>query len=257
MLNNQGVDAYWTGDWELAARLLAAGRDMRRELGDVALTAESELNLAELWSDQGRWGDAEPLLIDALAIFRAAPRPEGVGLATSDLGRLAARGGDVERAAALLADARARLQSIGAAGLAYEVGVREAERLVLAAQPDEALAAVAEMRALGRDVHASHFYTSALARTEGWAAAQRGEPARSRAAFAEALRLARESGLRYDEVVTLDAIAHVAGDDDEDGRLAPAALLELGIVALARPPLEQSSVSRTTGVGAGPSRVIA
>ena len=247
VLNNQGVDAYWTGDWENAAQLLAAGRDMRRELGDVALTAESELNLAELWSDQGRWADAEPLLIDALAIFRAAPRPEGIGLATSDLGRLAARGGDFERAGALLADARVRLQSIGAAGLAYEVGVREAERLVLASQPDAALAAVAEMRALARDVNASHFYTSALARTEGWAAAQRGEPARARGAFAEALRLARESGLRYDEVVTLDAIAHVAGDDDEDGRLAPATLRELGIVALARPPLAEQSHASPTG----------
>ena len=118
VLNNQGVDAYWTGDWQRAERLLQSGRAMRRELGDVALTAESELNLAELWSDQGRWEEAQPLLADALAIFRAAPRPEGIGLATSDLGRLAARRGDVERAA------RAARRRAGAPGEHRRGGTR-------------------------------------------------------------------------------------------------------------------------------------
>jgi len=252
VLNNQGIDAYWTGDWQRAEQLLQAARSMRRELGDVALMAESELNLAELWSDQGHWEEAEQLLAFALAIFRAAPRPEGIGLATSDLGRLAARRGDLDRARALLAEAQARLESIGAAGLAYEVGVREAERLVLASQPDAALRAVAALRTRGREVPASHFYRSALARTEGWAAAQRGERERASGAFGEALALARTSGLRYDEVVTLDAIAHVTvgtGHTGAEARAAPAALRELGIVALARPPLDHFGVRRTTGDG--------
>ena len=238
VLNNQGIDAYWAGAWTRASALLEQARAMRVELGDVALTAETELNLAELRSDQGHWEEAEALLTDALAIFRAAPRPEGVGLALSDLGRLAARRGDVALAATRLAEARDVLETINAAALAYEVGVREAERLVLADRPHEAIAAIGAMRERAPSVAASHFYVCALTRSEGWATALLGDLAGARRLLERALANARESNSRYEEAVTLDALAAVdAAAGSRTGPDAVAALADLGVVALARPAL--------------------
>jgi tetratricopeptide (TPR) repeat protein len=241
VLNNLGVDAYWVGEWIAASEYLERAASLRREMGDVVFAAESELNLAELWSDQGRWADAEPLLRDALSIFRAAPRPEGIGLALSDLGRLAARTGDHAAATRLLDEALDQLDRIGADGLAYECRVRQAESAMLAGDPAAALAAVAAAEALAPKVDASHFYGATVERTRGWALAMQGHIDESLAAFDRALAHATELGSGYEEEVARDGaqtVAEHAGTADRNRRdEIDAALNALGVVALARPAL--------------------
>ena len=70
------------------------------------MAAVSAINIAEILSDQGRLVEAQPLLSDALAVWRASGAPTSIAFARSYLGRVAARAGRHDEALALYAQAR-------------------------------------------------------------------------------------------------------------------------------------------------------
>jgi class 3 adenylate cyclase/tetratricopeptide (TPR) repeat protein len=241
VLNNLGVTAYFAGRWDEALALYERSRRAREEAGDVVRLGEAANNSAEILSDQGHIEEAEALLQSALRLWRAAAYPIGIGLATSNLGRAAARGGDIGRAGDLLARARERLEAIGAGSLALEAQARDAERLVLAARPAEALDVLrlARPRAASRD--GAPVLLAMLDRLSGYALAQAGDLEAALRSLEDSLAVAVAAGATYEEAQTLEALARVAplAGSEADGRGERAAALfgRLGVVRTWAPPL--------------------
>jgi tetratricopeptide (TPR) repeat protein len=229
VLNNSAIDHYLVGEWEACARLLERSRQIRKDLGDVVLTAESELNLGELRSDQGHFEEAEGLLRDALAIFRAAPRPEGIGMATSNLGRLAARRGRTDEGVALLREARELFERIGAGALALEAEVREAEALSLGGRAVDALQAAEATIARAESLPEGRFYLATVERAAARATADLGDRDGARRRFSRALDLAREQGSPYDEALALRGLGALEADPKAEAR-AREVLRDLGVI---------------------------
>jgi hypothetical protein len=77
-------------------------------------------------------------------VWAAAGYEIGVALATSNLGRAAARAGRHDEALALLEEAVERFERIGAEGYVDETHARVAECLVLAGRPSDAVSVAEE-----------------------------------------------------------------------------------------------------------------
>lgn len=230
VLVNLGVDAYYEGRWDDALDLYRRSREAYERVGAAVLAASTSNNVGEILSDQGHLEQAKREFQGALGVWQLAGYSIGVGIATSNLGRAAARSGDLDSAALLLAQARTELTRIGADSLAIEAEGREAERLVLVPAPAEALAVASGARARADQPVQRAF----LDRTIGWALAQQGQVAEAVAKLEESLEAAVSSGTRYEEALTRLALARITSADDE---AASAILASLGVVAVPSPPL--------------------
>ncbi|MGH2512232.1 MAG: ATP-binding protein, partial [Candidatus Limnocylindrales bacterium] len=184
VLNNLGIEAYFEGRWDDALALYARSKEAKSRAGDIANAATQSNNEAEILSDQGRLAEAEALLADALRVWRAAGYEIGIALATSNLGRAAARLGRHEAGLEFLAEATARFDRIGAQGYVDEAQARLAEALVLAGRGVEAEAVGRATLARVRREATISVLGAQLERTLGWAALQRGEPESAAARFA-------------------------------------------------------------------------
>ena len=101
--------------------------------------ARSQNNVGEILSDQGKLEEAEALFVEAQRVWRAANYPVGIALATSNLGRVAARGRRFEQALELLVEALGAFEALGSEALARETEARMAECFVLAGGHQDAL----------------------------------------------------------------------------------------------------------------------
>ena len=144
VLNNLGIEAYFEGRWDDALDLYRRSRDAKSRAGDIANAATQSNNEAEILSDQGHLVGADALLRDALRVWSAAGYTIGVALATSNLGRVAARAGRHDEALKLLEEAARLFARIKAGGYVDETRARVAECLALAARSDEARAVASE-----------------------------------------------------------------------------------------------------------------
>jgi class 3 adenylate cyclase/tetratricopeptide (TPR) repeat protein len=241
VLNNAGVTAYFGGRWDEALDLYERSRRAREQAGDVVRLGEAANNSAEILSDQGHLDEARALLESALRLWRAASYPIGIGLATSNLGRAAARGGDTEAAGRLLAGAVERLEAIGAGGLALEARARDAERLVLAARPQEALAVVEALHPHADSPDGTPVLRAMLDRLAGYALAQAGDPAGALVALEASLATATAAGATYEAAQTYEALARIvprAGADAGDHAARAQVLFAgLGVARTWAPPL--------------------
>jgi tetratricopeptide (TPR) repeat protein len=143
VLNNLGIAAYYEGRWDETIAYYRRCRAVAQQAGDVVYAAIATNNEAEVLSDQGRLDEARPLFDDALRAFRASKWRFGVPLVNANLGRLAARAGQVDQALVLLDDAIAECRELGSE--TAETRGRLAERHVFAGDYREAQAVTAEL----------------------------------------------------------------------------------------------------------------
>jgi len=141
-LNQLGIRAYFEGRWDVAVDFYRESKLACDRAGDQFTGAVEMGNMAEVLSDQGRLSEAEPLLRDALHVWRAASAPSFIAFGKSQLGRLAARSGRFEEALALLGSARDDYVRDGEHAEVLETDARLAECLVLQQEFSAALAAV-------------------------------------------------------------------------------------------------------------------
>ena len=113
--------------------------ELSERAGDVVNVARAQNNEGEIVSDQGKLEEAEALFLEARRVWRAARYPVGIALATSNLGRVAARATRFDEALELLAEALVLFESLGSEALVHETEARRAECLVLAGRFQEAL----------------------------------------------------------------------------------------------------------------------
>lgn len=213
VLNNLAIDVYYQGRWDEGADRYRRARDAAATAGDVVLTATIDNNLAEILSDQGRLDEAEALFGSALTIWRAARYRVGVAFATSNLGRLAARRGDLAAGAELLDRAYAEFTEMGATALATDTEVRRIE--VAIAGGDVGAARERAERMLddlgtGGDAEMSRI---TLLRLIGHACALDGDHARAAAQFRAAIDAGERVDARYEVALARLALGEL-GDAD-------------------------------------------
>ena len=97
-------------------------------------------NLAEVFSLQGRYDEADDLFEFAKRTWEDAGSPFGVAFVTANLALVQARSGQSRMGLAMLGSARFLSQELGASALALEMDVRRIECLILDGQVDLALA---------------------------------------------------------------------------------------------------------------------
>ena len=153
VLNNIGVRAYFTGDWDLAADRYEASRRLRQEAGDVVGEGILANNLAEVLSFQGHYQRAETLLVQARTRMGRAGYRVGAAYAATNLAMVLARSGSADAGIELLDEAERDFDEIGASALALEVQIRRVEAFLLT---DDAAGAVTCAAALREHLQSEH-----------------------------------------------------------------------------------------------------
>jgi class 3 adenylate cyclase/tetratricopeptide (TPR) repeat protein len=237
VLNNLGVEAYFEGRWDEALALYARSKDAKSRAGDVAKAATQSNNEAEILSDQGHYNAAEELLGDALRVWRAAGYEIGIGLATSNLGRVAARAGRHDAGLAMLGEAVERFERIKAGGYVDETRARLAESLALAGRPVEAEAVARETLERVRRAADTSILECQLERVAGWSAIGLGDPQAARAHLEASLRIARALGASFEVATTLRSfqLLNAPGDFRTEAE-ADTILAGLGVIVVPLPP---------------------
>ena len=241
VLNNLGIDAYFEGRWDDALELYARSKAAKSRAGLVANVATQSNNEAEILSDQGRFAEAEVLLRDALRIWGAARYELGIALATSNLGRVAARAGRHDDGLALLEDAAERFGRIGARGYVDETRARIAECLALAGRTSDAQAVAVETLARVRHEAATSVLEAQLERTLGWCALQRGDEEAARVHLDASVLAARALKAEFEVALTLRAWIAIrsvpAKERVQAAQEAASILAGLGVSTVAEPRL--------------------
>ena len=104
-------------------------------MGEHSTVAESQLALAELAAEQGRFPDAESLARDALSTFEREQRSDVMAMAGTILARVAIARKDLPAAQKLLRDAERQASSSGETSAQFAVSLMEARLAIASAKP--------------------------------------------------------------------------------------------------------------------------
>jgi class 3 adenylate cyclase/tetratricopeptide (TPR) repeat protein len=242
-LNNLGIEAYYDGDWVLAIELYERSRSLHVRIGDDTHVGMTTNNIAEIFSDQGRLEEAEPLFEEVVRTCDAMGYRPLAAVARANLGRAAARAGRHADAEELLAEAAHSLREIGAGSFVLEVEMRLAELDVLRGdRADAALTSIVSVLERSTDAAGIAPLEAAAHRVRAAALFQLGEHDQAREALAESIKTARAAEARYELALSLDLLGAVG--DSEAEREATALLESLGVIRVAHPPLGSASGGR-------------
>ncbi len=248
-LRNLGVVAYFEGRWDDAVSFFRRGADVAFRSGDIGGAATSDMNIGEIFGNQGRLDEAN------VALRRATRTFQGLGYATlelaaiTQLGRVTAELGSDAEALALLRRAIEMDDSAGGPLAGMEARGFLAETHVLGGRPSEALEVVAAARARAGSALEGTPAAALLDRVEASALAAMRKYAGLVELIDRALPGARAAGTYFDLVVLLVLRCSLEGGAqapelvEERDRL----LDQLGIIAvpaLGPFPLENRSMSQ-------------
>ncbi len=237
MLNNLGVHAYYEGRWAESLDFYRQSRAAKELVGDVIGAAVQMNNEAEILSDQGHLDAALPLFDDWLRACRASGYAFGVGVALSNLGRVAARASRFADAYGLFEDALDQFAQLSSERFANETRARMAECLVIEGSHARALE-LARRAARRRRKSPVGGLEALIERTIGYALCQGRRREEATPHFEESLRLAREQKAEFEVALTLRAMASVGWEGAESLREESDAILErLGVVSVPHVPL--------------------
>ncbi|MEI5582490.1 adenylate/guanylate cyclase domain-containing protein, partial [Agromyces sp. CCNWLW208] len=207
--NNLGGQAYWEGDWTAAVDFYTRAQDAFLRAGNESEAATSGANIGEVLVSQGRFDEAEQVLVPSVRVLRAHGLVDAAIFAEIQLGRLELLRGD-DRAMPRLSALRAEAIRTGQVQSAIEAAILVAHGLVLAGRAQEALDTLAETeRGSGGE---AELFGSTIARTRAQALAALGRPGEARDAVAAGLAQAREQGLAY-EIAQLRLIESELSED--------------------------------------------
>jgi class 3 adenylate cyclase/tetratricopeptide (TPR) repeat protein len=236
--NQLGMAAYFRGEWDLAVERYRQAQQVHGRSADEWSVAIASANIAEILVDQGRLDEAEPLVVEALRVWRASGTPSDVGWGAALLGRLTARRGEHATAMALLSEAAASFGVTEERIELVDVALRLTEALLLQGSASAAVERLADAEERLRDaVRAAGMPTEdglpliphavALLRLGGCAAAQAGDDVAGRDLLDRAVEHGRRVRSTHELALALRARAWLDGDSsDEAARL----LQQLGVV---------------------------
>ena len=158
----------------------------------------------------------------------------GIALATSNLGRVAARATRFDEALELLAEALTLFESLGSEALVHETEARRAECLVLAGRFQEALDVAPTVLEAAEENPLLYPF---LERLHGYALVQARQAEEAGPRFERSLELARELEADYEVALTLEALGRTGLGNAEAEAESQAILERLGVVSTPRVPL--------------------
>ncbi len=234
-LNNLGISAWRSGDWDRSFELFDRSRRAYERSGDAVGAAMAANNAAEILSDQGRLDDAIAMYRRALRTCKSARYPSGAAVITANIGQAEARAGRGDKGLALIDEAIGLLGGLGAAGYELEASVKKTEALVFGGRFDEALEGSEQL--LRRLIANEEDVLAAMLQRQR-ALAFTGAGLHDDAALAldDSVGRAENAGAEYELACSLVARANMArtagastADDEQRGR----GLLErLGVIAV-------------------------
>ena len=243
VLNNLGIDAYEEGQWDEAIGLYQRSREALGRAGAWVEAADTDNNIAEILSDQGRLDEAERLVRESLRTHRAAEYPMGIAYSIQHLGRIMARGGRTAEARDLLTEALDLWVEIGSAASTTETEAKLAEAMLLEGNHAGALAVLGPAVERGRQLAVVPWLRALLQRLLGSALVQAGDREAGVAVLYEAVSLSRASGSQFELAMGLDALARLDAGTPEAASArhdADEVLNRLGVIGIARIPLPTS-----------------
>jgi class 3 adenylate cyclase/tetratricopeptide (TPR) repeat protein len=202
-LRNLAGVAYFEGRWDDAVSLFRRGADVALRSGDIGGAAISDMNIGEIYANQGRLDEASAALRHARRTF------QGLGYATLELaaviqlGRVLAEQGLNAEAVELLSGAIDEGASAGGPLAGMDARGFLAETHVLGGRPAAALEVVTAARARGGSALAGTPAGALLDRVEASALAASGERTGLLELIDRALPGARAAGSYIDVVVLL------------------------------------------------------
>jgi tetratricopeptide (TPR) repeat protein len=241
VLSNLGAGEYWEGRWTEALDLYRRAREASERLGDPAVRAQNEMNIAEVLVDQGTPTEAEELLRRTSRVWRALGDDYLLGFCLTQLGRVAGLTARTQDAVETFERAREVYRATGAPGQIVEVDLREAEVRLLAGEPGWLLEREATIAAELAADGGVNVFQPLLDRLVGYAAIQTGDEQLGVEAFERSVASARDRGADHDLAVALQGLARVirrrGGDPGEFERESGEICRRLGIVAVPAFPL--------------------
>jgi class 3 adenylate cyclase/tetratricopeptide (TPR) repeat protein len=191
LLSNLGVIYQWEGRWDEALAYYERGRAESVKLGNLFAATIARMNVAEILADRGELDEAQQLLLDTLPVWRASKYRYLLGGCLWLLGRLSLRAGRIDEARARLDEARALFVGVKREEEILDVDARLAECRTFAADPDAALAMVADALVRARASKAGAKAIGLLERVRGHALLHKGDIAGARVALEASLAGAR------------------------------------------------------------------
>jgi class 3 adenylate cyclase/tetratricopeptide (TPR) repeat protein len=243
VLNNLGIDAYEEGQWDEAIGLYQRSREVLGRAGAWVEAADTDNNIAEILSDQGRLEEAERLVRESLRTHRAAEYPMGIAYSIQHLGRIMARAGRTAEARDLLTEALDLWVEIGSAASTTETEAKLAEAMLLEGNHAGALVVLGPAVERGRQLAVVPWLRALLQRLLGSALVQAGDREAGIAILHEAVTLSRASGAQFELAMGLDALARLDAGTPEAAaarRDADEVFDRLGVIQIARIPLPAS-----------------
>jgi tetratricopeptide (TPR) repeat protein len=208
VLNNMGIEKYFTGDWGAAAKLYAEASEAGIRAGSSIGGMLGALNSGEILSDQGHWDEAIVQLEAARRNWEGGRYPVGATVAKLFLGVAHDRRGDHEQAGRLLQSAVE-----DAARLGLEEQEHDARSRLLFHRVAVGEASVADVDRLIAEFGPEHPLSARLSRTRAMALAMVGQWESVRDDVLALL----DSSTGYDRALTLHTLVHydgaIAGDE--------------------------------------------
>ncbi len=201
VLNNLGGFAYWRGSWQEAIELYRQAGACRQRAGNAADAAETDANVGEILSDQGRLEDAEAHLRRALRVWSSTGHREGATFAQMLLGRLAARAGRAEEGVSLLEETAAQMRQVGVGFYAELASALVAEAEAVAGDPQRGLEIAEGLLESGSR------HVALLRRATGICLGRLGRGDEARCELELAATAAEERAEDYELALALDALA--------------------------------------------------
>jgi tetratricopeptide (TPR) repeat protein len=213
---NLGVKAFAQGRWGEAAQQYESARKEFERVGDVTQAAYAAANLGEVLVGRGTYPEADAVLTAARDTLRASEYLYAAVFCEIQLARLAIATGDLSAAVSDLTSLLEEARSIGDVGLAVEAWIHLADAISRSGEPDRALVELSEARRVLDDD--SSPLGAPLARITATVLMQQGELSRAGEQLSNAMELAREQRLVYEEaqaLLALERLARMEGRDSE------------------------------------------
>jgi class 3 adenylate cyclase/tetratricopeptide (TPR) repeat protein len=213
---NLGASAYWEGRWSDAAELYQRALELHTRTANPVEAAFAAINIAEVYLEQGKLDEAEELLRGASRELRSSGEYQGLAGSLAFLGRVEGRAGRLTEAEDLLRQAREAYEYAGMKAGVLEVDAREAERLVMAARPTEALELAEATLAHEHEDVGVEVLAPMLERARGYALAQLGQIEGACTALDRSVEIARERGAFYEVSLSLQGIVRLEQRDSNE-----------------------------------------
>jgi class 3 adenylate cyclase/tetratricopeptide (TPR) repeat protein len=215
---NLGFLCAVAGRWQEGVGWLEVAREGFNRVGDVIRACEPALNLGEMLVKQGRLDAAEPVLLDAIRVLRAAHFVEGVNRGEIQYARILIERGDFPAAEAMLARVQQEFAEAGQHVAALEAAAVRALGRFRAGAAQEGLDLLDAARAAaGAD---AELLMAAVACERGRILAALARFDEARREVDAGLEAARGQGLPYEEALLLRVRGSIARDLGHDANPA-------------------------------------